>query len=168
MLSKGTVTVEEVFKSLSKDNKICVVKDLDRNLISISSKFEDMEGNLLIELPYAHFKRELEIFNEGIINEAALSPFVVHSKESNLINIYWQLIAEASGYIVELYKYMPNLVGQKKLYHLKDYFVDRDSRYLAIENLVGTDFIFVVKAENRNGDIIAKSRGIKDTHPEWM
>ncbi len=167
LFSKGTVTIEKVLKFPSKDNRVCIVKDQEDNSISIYSSLQDKDGNKLIELPYKKIESELEIFNESI-NEAALTPFIVHSKENNLFNIYWQLIDDASGYIVELYKYIPALIGKKNLYHLKDYSVDRSTRYLAIENLVGTDFIFVVKAENRNGDIIARSRGIKSAYPEWF
>lgn len=113
-------------------------------------------------VPYEEHKGELAIFNE-LKNERALSPYVID--EDNLRNVFWQPVEEASQYIVSLYKYYVdrNNDCKNRLYHMKDYVVERNCHFLTLEHLIGGDYIFVVSAENRGGEIIAKSRGIHDS-----
>ena len=57
-----------------------------------------------------------------------------------------------------VYKLIDTLRGV--YYKLAEYDVDRNTYFLALDKLVG-GFVFKVCAEDRNGNIIAKSRGIQ-------
>lgn len=58
-----------------------------------------------------------------------------------------------------LYK---SLFGASALYFMAEYRVERNRCFLAIPDLIDNGFIIQVAAENREGNIIAKSRGILD------
>lgn len=113
-------------------------------------------------LPYEEHNSELAVFSE-MKNELALSPYVL--KEDNIRNVFWQPIEEASCYTVSIYKFYVNKNNEclNRLYHMEDCIVDRNCHFLTLEHLIGGDYIFVVSAENRGGEIIAKSRGIHDS-----
>lgn len=101
----------------------------------------------------------LEEYNKSK-NEFLLLP--VAERNDKEVNIYWKAIIEASQYIVKLYKIInKNDELDWRIYHINDYVVDHNFQMLSINNLSSSkDLIAVVYAENRNGDIIAQSRGI--------
>ena len=99
---------------------------------------------------------ETEQFNT-YNNEFALSPYAV--KSGACINVYWNKIDDAADYIISLYKKYDRHYRQK-IYHLKDYIVDRNDGFISIDGLTDDGYIVTVKAENRNGEGIALSRGI--------
>ena len=70
-------------------------------------------------------------------------------------NVYWKTIDEASEYRVEIYKYVTGI-----WYKLSDVNVDRNTGYISINDLVGNGYIFRVVAENRNGNTLARSKGM--------
>lgn len=132
------------------NNKICDVI-LNDEIITV------YRGN--VALFYNWNDNPLEVYNE-FKNEFLLLP--VAERGENGINIYWKTLAEASQYIVKLYKII-NKTNEIdwRIYHLNDYIVDHNSHMLSINNLSSSkDLIAVVYAENRNGDIIAQTRGI--------
>lgn len=90
-------------------------------------------------------------------NEFDLSPYAV--KTGQLLNVYWNKIDDAFEYAVSLYKKFDRPYMQK-VYHLKDYVVDRNDGFVSIDGLTDEGYIVTVKAENRNGEQIALSRGI--------
>lgn len=90
-------------------------------------------------------------------NEFELSPYAV--KTGQLLNVYWNKIDDAAEYVVSLYKKFDRPYMQK-IYHLKDYVVDRNDGFVSIDGLTDEGYILTVKAENRSGEEIALSRGI--------
>ena len=117
--------------------------------------------------PMAEFRSEFEQFNESL-NELQLQPLVSKRVDNNLINVIWQPIADAARYVVKLYRYIDS-PDKRKVYFLKDFDLDRNEYLLRIDNLIVNKLIVVVTAENRSGEIIAKSRGIdvENGSPQW-
>ncbi len=99
---------------------------------------------------------ETEQFNT-YKNEFELSPYIV--KSGQCLNVYWNKIEDAAEYIVALYKKYDRPYLQK-IYHLKDYTVERNDGFVSIDGLMDEGYIVTVRAENRNGEEIALSRGI--------
>ena len=95
-------------------------------------------------------------FNTAL-EEAKLKPFVL--RRGTIINVHWNPIPKAAEYIVTLYK---SLFGAAALYFMAEYPVERNRCFLAIPDLIDNGFIIQVAAENREGNVIAKSRGILD------
>lgn len=121
-------------------------------------------------IPLDDVVNELDQFNDSL-NEIHLQPLLSRHPERDLINIVWQPIDEAARYIVKLYKYV-NSTNRRKVYFLKDYVAERNEHFVAIKDIVSSinsECIIVVTAENREGEIIARSRGIVATgaEPKW-
>ncbi len=116
-------------------------------------------------LPYLEKGKPLNRFNESL-DELILQPCVMRDNNSKTFNVFWQPIETASRYIVSLYKTV-ELSYKEKIYHLKDYEVDRIDNFISIDGLVGDNFVFVIKAEDRTGKEIAKSRGISIGEPKF-
>ena len=95
-------------------------------------------------------------FNTAL-DEVKLKPFVL--RRGTIINVHWKPISEAAEYIVTLYK---SLFGASALYFMTEYRVERNRCFLTIPDLIDNGFIIQVAAENREGNVIAKSRGILD------
>lgn len=159
LIGKGIVKVKEVFDYPSKKNLFCNVENDAGDVFGV-----DINATNLYYIPY---KPPKDIFTEIDINnnELLLQPFV--ERDGNTYNIYWKKIEDAAEYKVHLYK-VTNYLDRKELYHLKDFVIDRNECYLAITNLVGTDYIFKVSAENRNGEQIAMSRGMNEGIPHFF
>ena len=168
-----TWKVEEVFHQPNAENKLCkIVSWKNDKCLWISREFQliDEEGKCnnnsgdhkLYKVPYYEYPKienELTIFNDEI-RERQLDPFFVLEKERNKGNLFWQSLDEACRYIVSIYKYRPADFVEKKLYLLEKRIVERNQHWCTIENLFGGNYIVRIEAENRNGEIIAKSRGI--------
>lgn len=121
-------------------------------------------------IPLDDVVNELDQFNDSL-NEIHLQPLLSRHPERDLINIVWQPIDEAARYIVKLYKYV-NSTNRRKVYFLKDYVAERNEHFVAIKDIVSSinsECIIVVTAENREGEIIARSRGIAASgeEPKW-
>lgn len=97
-----------------------------------------------------------QAFNSAL-NESQLKPFVL--RKGSVMNIHWKPIPEAAEYIITLYK---SLIGASTLYFMAEYRIERNKCFLAISDLIDNGFIIQIAAENREGNIIAKSRGILD------
>ena len=95
-----------------------------------------------------------QAFNSAL-NEAELNPYVL--RRGATINIHWESIKDAAEYIVTMYK----CIG-RKVYFMADFRVERNKCFFALSNLIDNGFIIQIAAENREGNIIAKSRGILD------
>ena len=113
---------------------------------------------------------ELDQFNDSL-NEIHLQPLLSRHPERDLINIMWQPIDDAARYIVKLYKYV-NKANRREVYFMKDYIAERNEHFVAIKDIVSSIYsecIIVVTAENREGEIIARSRGIAASgeEPKW-
>ena len=168
-----TWMVEEVFYQPNIENKLCkIVSWKNDKCLWISREFQliDEEGKCnnnsgdhkLYKVPYYEYPKienELTMFNEEI-RERQLDPFFVLEKEGHKGNLFWQSLNEACRYIVSIYKYRPAAFVEKKLYLLEKRIVERNQCWCTIENLIGANYIVRIEAENRNGEIIAKSRGI--------
>ena len=119
-------------------------------------KFNGSETDVY-KIPYqSPLTNESEQFNV-CKNELQLSPYMLNADKQ--LNIYWQQIPNAARYIISLYK-RDNRPYLQQIYPLKDYIVERGEGFLTIKDLLGSDYIAVVKAEDRSGEIIAQSRGI--------
>lgn len=116
------------------------------------------------------YRDELLQFNITL-NELALQPIMQCDKEHNLINVMWQPIETAARYVVKLYRYV-NDENRRKVYFLKDYEVDRNEHFLSINDLIINGHFVVVVAENRSGEVVARSRGIdiatSKGEPKWF
>ena len=152
--SKGKVKVSKMYEFPNKDNKVCKVVNSENEATSVL--FNDRK---LFYLPYTEPKTLLDEVDDAK-NGLLLLPYIAKSKTYPIYNVYWKPIKDAARYIVSLYKQVED-DNKYSIYHLADYDIDRNTHYLALENLVGGNFIFKVIAEDRNGNVIAKSRGIE-------
>ena len=123
-----------------------------------------LAGSAIYYLPYDN-KNDLIDEIDDAKYEQLLMPYVSKSNDVHgLYNIYWNSINEASRYIVSIYKLYD--MNRGRLYHLADYEVERGIHYFVFDKLVGGNFVFKVSAEDRNGRIIAKSRGMVSGYPK--
>ena len=159
LLGKGTVMVKKKYDYPSRDKLICTVSDVTGENYDIKYPCENF-----FHVPHGKHKDPFKVLDETF-NEMFLSPYVI--REGKTFNVYWKPIKEAAGYIVSLYRVIV-FDGRKDLYHLKDYTVDRNDNYLVVDGLIGETFVFKVSAENRSGEIIAKSRGIRNGLPDYF
>ena len=107
------------------------------------------------------------VFNQPLAEEA-LAPFAergahvlpnMERVEDPIANIYWQPIPNASGYVVSLYKYRKEEV-EHMMYLLEKIAVDRNTHWLTLDHLFGEGYIVLLEAEDREGNVVARSRGI--------
>lgn len=158
LVGVGKVKVSNLVEYPNKDDVVCEAIDVEGKKQNIKMESE------VFYLPYNKAVDEYEDVNKSL-NELKLSPYVIRSKEQNHIyNIYWNKIEEASCYHVILYKYI-ELRNRRRILKIADYEVDRNTSFLSLDKLVGANFIFKVKAEDRSGNIIAESRGAIDGSP---
>ena len=158
LVGVGKVKVSNLVEYPNKDDVVCEVIDVEGKKQNIKMESE------VFYLPYNKAVDEYEDVNKSL-NELKLSPYVIRSREQNHIyNIYWNKIEEASCYHVILYKYI-ELRNRRRILKIVDYEVDRNTSFLSLDKLVGGDFIFKVKAEDRSGNIIAESRGAINGSP---
>ncbi len=158
LVGVGKVKVSNLVEYPNKDDVVCEAVDVEGKKQKIKMESE------VFYLPYNKPVDEYVNINKSL-NELRLSPYVTHSKEQNHIyNIYWNKVEEASSYHVILYKYI-ELRNRRRILKIADYEVDRNTCFLSIDKLVGGNFIFKVKAEDRSGNIIAESRGAIDGVP---
>ena len=156
----GKVSVSKVFSYPNKKNYVCEVTDSDGKY-NIGFGSQD-----LCYLPYINRKTLLDEIDDAY-DELLLSPYVMVSKECpGVYNVYWKPVKEASRYIVSVYKCIKN--DKRNVYHLADFDIERNTFYLSLDNLIGSGFIFKVMAEDRNGKIIAKSRGANEGSPKYF
>jgi hypothetical protein len=99
----------------------------------------------------------LSQFNESL-KEIALSPLVKITDST--INVYWKSIKDAGLYIVELYLLFSKNSDYYSLYKLKTLPVERNENMAIFTNIQSGKYIIRVKAENKQGDTIAFSRGL--------
>lgn len=161
LVGVGKVKVSEMMKYPNKDDAVCEVVDSEgkKHCVKMSSE--------VFYLPYNKTFDEYEILNQSI-EELKLSPYVVRNNEPNHIyNVYWNKIEEACCYHVVLYKFI-EVKNAKRILQIADYEIDRNTCYLALDKLAGKDFVFKVKAEDRNGNIIAESRGVASGRPQFF
>ena len=95
-----------------------------------------------------------QAFNTAL-NEASLNPYVL--RRGTTINIHWVPIKDAAEYTITFHKIIGN-----KVYFMTEYHVERNRCFLATSDLIDNGFVVQVAAENRDGKILAKSRGILD------
>lgn len=149
---KGTCILTKIYIDATKDSFICDLKDLKGDIINVN--FGDSN---LCYLPYEELFSDREFLKKGL-NEFFLQTYVYFHEHT--YNVYWLEINDAARYIVSVYKTIESKVSIKTIYHLEDYEVDRNTKFLVLDNLVGGKFIFRVTAEDRDGKIISQSRGI--------
>lgn len=149
---KGKVTVTKVYDN--SISKICEVETMEDEEISIT--YDNLTN--LFYLPYDEVPASpFEVLNK-CKREIDILPFLGYSE--GIYNIYWKKIDLAFSYIVSVYKIIEVSAGVKELYHLKDISVDRNTFYISIDKLIGGNFVFKVLVENREGEIIAESKGL--------
>ncbi len=159
------------------DERLYDVKLADKSIVTIKYG----KDNDLLVLPYVKTKPKSDVldFNTSI-NKFNLQPYVEYEiplfmyegKGMDSIgarktyHVYWQEIKNAAKYTVSVYK-MIKFSNRSKVYHLKDVEVDKNEKKVTIHGLVGGNFVFVVKAEDRNSNVLAFSRCIEDGDPQW-
>ena len=161
LVSVGKVRVTKLIEYPNKNNAVCEVVDIEgkNHIINIDSE--------VYYLPYGKIPDEYEVLNKSL-NELQLSPYLVrHNEPNHIYNVYWNTIADASCYHVVLYKFI-EAKNRRRILQIADYEVDRNTCYLSLDKLAGRDFVFKVKAEDRNGNIIAESRGIASGSPQYF
>lgn len=174
----GTYVVTECFEQPNRENKFCIVEPLvtfegdQRNAIVINT-----ESKQLYTVPYAEYAampNELDVFNHPICEPELQSLMRCeadgHQSSIKKANLFWQPIEEASAYTVSLYYYNSSEQLKNKLYLLQRFEVERNVHWLTIENLMGNcKFIVMLEAEDRQGNIIARTRGIDVANgkPQW-
>lgn len=161
LIGAGTVTVTKVFDYPSRKQTICKVIRAD----GLDTEKEiAYHCNNLFFLPTLKWENPLKVLDENK-NELALFPYVI--REGKTFNVYWKPVAEAAEYIVSLYRII-EFDKRTALYHLKDYVVDRNETFLTVDGLIGNTFVFKVTAENRNGEVLAMSRGMENGVPKFF
>lgn len=163
-IGQGICEVIEVYDYPNKhSNNVCRIvfaNGAEQDVLIGDKKF--------VYIPF-EYKSELLQFNKTL-NELALQPIIQRNQEHNLINVMWQPIEDAARYVVKLYRYV-NTENRRKVYFLKDYEVDRNVHFLSINDLILNGHIIVVVAENRSGEVVARSRGIdvatSKGEPKW-
>ena len=150
----GTVEVVDVYDYPSKGTILCRVQKIISDS-DVKEKYDiDLNRNGLYYLPYDTPKDNFDNYDYNL-NEINLEPHIERLEKT--YNLYWKKIEDASNYVVSMYKVLINY-GDKEIYHLKDFVIDRNECFLSIGNLVGERFFFKVFAENRKGEKIAVSR----------
>lgn len=96
----------------------------------------------------------LQQFNASL-DEHKLNPLVLR-KGANM-NIHWMNVPDAAEYVVIVSKYIWG-----RLYFMAEYRVEHNKCFLTLSNLVDNGFIVQITAESREGNVIAKTRGILD------
>ena len=131
---------------------LCSAKMIDGKIQEIKT-----EDDRFVCIPMEDSPSELAQFGDSL-HELALQPMALVNE--NLINVMWQPIEEAVEYEIKLYRYV-NEPQMRKLYHLKDYSVARGDHFLSIPGVITKgELIVVVTAQNRVGELVARSRGI--------
>lgn len=150
LVSSGKVKVSKVYNYPNENGLVCDVIDSNGKTTKI-----DYKNAYLFYLPYSKIEDEFDSLNHSI-NELALSPYVI-AGSNGVINVHWQPINEAARYIVVAYRIL-NRPGRKRVYHMSDYEIERNTHFIALTNLAGDSIVFKVKAEDRTGKVIAESR----------
>lgn len=151
----GKCTIVKIYEEPDMEDRMIDIQATNQEVRTI--KFSGSDSDAVYKIPYqAPLTSELDQFNVRQ-NEIQLSPYALFADKQ--INIFWRQLTNAARYIISLYRRYerPYLQG---IYHLKDYIVERGEGYLPIKDLLGRDYIVVLKAEDRSGEIIAQSRGI--------
>ena len=150
-------TVQAVHKQPNKDGLMMSVLPAGKSKGTVQLSFSD---SVYVKATDVQSLSEIQPFND-CKNEIDLMPFAVNTKK--YIYVYWNRIEDVAGYIISLYKKSDRNYLQN-IYHLKDYAVNRNKGFISIEGLEEKGYYIVtVKAENRNGEVIALSRGIAVT-----
>ena len=151
----GKCTIVKIYEQPDTEDRMVDIQAANQGISAI--KFSGSDSDAVYKIPYqSPSTNESEQFNV-CKNEFQLSPYMLTADKQ--INIYWQQIPNAARYIISLYK-RDNRPYMQQIYPLKDYIVERGEGFLSIKDLLGSDYIVVVKAEDRSGEIIAQSRGI--------
>ncbi len=150
LVNSGKVKVSKVYNYPNENGLVCDVVDSNDKTIKI-----DYKNAYLFYLPYSKIEDEFASLNRSI-NELALSPYVITSS-NGIVNVHWQQVNEAARYIVVAYRIL-NRPGRKRVYHMSDYEIERNTHFIALTNLAGDSVVFKVKAEDRSGKVIAESR----------
>ena len=172
----GTYIVTEMFEQPDRENRLCTIDRLIKANDINSAKTVYCHENVLVCVPYETYEDvpdEVLVFNQPLC-EGLLAPFIEKTaNESKDANLYWLPIEEASGYTVSLYKKrLTNDVKHQKhkIYLLERFEIDRNKHWFTLHDLIGKGYIIILEAENRQGEIIARTRGINlDTEKlEWF
>ena len=151
----GKCTIVKIYEQPDTEDRMIDIQATNQKVRTI--KFSGSEPAVVYKIPYqSPITNESEQFNI-CKNELQLNPYMLTADKQ--INIYWQQIPNAARYIISLYK-RDNRPYLQQIYHLKDYIVERGEGFLPIKDLLGNNYIAIVKAEDRAGEIIAQSRGI--------
>ena len=151
----GKCTIVKIYEQPDMEDRMIDIQAENQEVRTF--KFSGSDSDAVYKIPYqSPITNEWEQFNV-CNNELQLSPYMLTADKQ--INIYWQQIPNAARYIISLYK-RDNRPYLQQIYPLKDYIVERGEGFLSIKDLLGSDYIVVVKAEDRSGEIIAQSRGI--------
>lgn len=159
LLDEGTVKIIKMYEYPTSNHKICRVETLFGKEIDINDSLYNMYN-----VPTKKRKNPLGILDKSL-NEISLQPYVVRKNET--FNVYWKKIEEAAQYIVYLYRIIAEN-DTVDLYLLKEYVLDRNEQLLVVDGLIGNTFVFKVAAENRNGEVIALSRGVNNGYPNYF
>lgn len=156
--SSGTC---EVVEEAKYPNEIYKIKDLNNKIIE-----KNIKNDSIYYLPYNDkYKTPFAYFNK-CKNEELLMPIKI--SENNTINIYWKEIEEAAVYYIEIFKLIRYPSGTYEIYKLDEVEINRNEKYFSTNKLINKDLVFIIKAENRKGEIIAQSRGIlQQTPQDW-
>lgn len=166
-IGKGLCKIVSVFDYPKDLPKICKVQFENYDEIII-----EQGDKKFVYIPYDSPDGPLKQFNESL-NELQLQPMIIWDNKSNLLSAMWQPIEDASRYIIKVFQYQDNENNMKKLYFLKNYEIDRNVHFITINDyIINSYMIFVITAENREGNVVAQSRGIKisssKNYPQWF
>lgn len=148
----GKIIITNINKDINSEEKDVVFFEY-KNIAGHKEQVYDLQNEYIYYLPYDDVKNPLNEINRGY-NEHLLSP-IAQKKDDKCI-VFWNKIDEAACYHIRIFKN-----HNRYLYDIGEYTVDRSKRLFTIDNLLGEGYIFKVYAEDRNGEKISISRGIK-------
>lgn len=161
---KGTYKItERCLPNSGADVMLKAMSLVNGSELSINWSGEDISNRYsdFYPVPYWEYKDEISTLND-MVNELLLSPYLENNHGT--FNLYWLPVENAAQYIVTVYRYVEVNRNYKKLYELQKIVIDRNTRYFVVDKLLESPYIFRVTAEDREGNVIAQSRGIRQDY----
>ncbi len=158
---KGQIV--EIYPFTKVEDKYYKIKTDDNQLFDIRYSWTDIR--LIVDDKYVKIDEEYTFLNSSI-NAEKLNAH--NTKNQNSAMVIWKPIDNAVLYNVELYFYMNGQIAnttisfyERRLYKLETSQVDRNVQYKTFSNLGAGLYYIRVLAEDKEGNVIAQSLGLK-------
>ena len=156
---KGTYKIVERFPPRDDSSSVLfkAVSVVDGSEISINmygfGTKESSNRSKIYQVPYWEYAGWSRLFE--IKNKLLLSPYL--EWDGNTYSLYWLHVDDAARYVVTIRKTVMVNDFYRPLYELQNIEVDRNVHYVTIDKLLGSRYTFWIAAEDREGNVIAKT-----------